>query len=150
GNWSKGVPTPSDNVCIEEKGTYQVTLEPEGSATVNVNSLKLGGSSGTQTLRVVATSKTGGANLHASEELTIGGHGVVNLTSTGEYSSRLEVDSGHTLRNAGTINAEAGSGGPRSLGVNVNNLGAVAIANGVALDASGTFTNGKSGVVSGG
>src|SRR5271166_6175243 len=68
-NWTEGVPTSSSEVCIVKAGTYEVMLEPTGSAYVQVKSLKLGATSGAQKLRVVATSATSGAYLRASEEV---------------------------------------------------------------------------------
>ena len=148
GNWSEGVPTSSSEVCITKAGTYEITLEPTGSASVQVKTLKIGASSGTQKLAVIATSATNGAYLSASEEVNITAGGTVALTSTGSYASRLESSK---LKNAGTITAEAGAGGERSLAGAVANTGALKVATGVSLDLGGgsTFTNGSGGSVVG-
>jgi len=45
GNWSAGVPGPSDNACITLDATYSVTLD----VTTTVNSLTLGAISGAHT-----------------------------------------------------------------------------------------------------
>ncbi len=155
GDWSTGkVPSSSDIVCIDEKGTYTVTLEPSGSAYVSVKALQLGAGSGagTQTLKLVGAAAEKGAYLEASEEVSISAHGAVHMTSSGgEYETRLVAQSGHVLANSGAIAAEAGSGGARRIGGAVANTGTVSIASGVALEgySSGNFTNGKGGVVAG-
>ncbi len=150
GNWSEGVPGSSSEVCITKAGTYEVTLEPTGSAYVQVKTLKLGASSGTQKLATIATSATSGAYLRATEEVNIAAGGTLALTSTGSYVSRLEVLSSNKLKNAGTITAEAGAGGERALVGTVANTGAVKLAEGVSLNLSGsTFTNGSGGSVAG-
>ena len=155
-NWSAGVPTSSSVACIEKAGTYEVTLEPTGSASVPVTALKVGLGSGAQKLRIIATSATSGAYLRASEEVEVKSSGTVALTSSGAYESSLEVQSGKPLKNAGTISAEAGAGGERSLVGAVSNKGTVSnkatvsVAAGVSLDfSSGTFTNGSEGSVAG-
>ena len=49
-NWSPaGVPSASDDVCITPNGTYTVTL----AGSVSVNSIKVGGASGTATLSIL-------------------------------------------------------------------------------------------------
>src|SRR5271166_5322506 len=149
-NWTEGVPTSSSEVCIVKAGTYEVMLEPTGSAYVQVKSLKLGATSGAQKLRVVATSATSGAYLRASEEVEVKSSATVALTSTGAYGSGLEAQPANNLTNFGTITAEAGAGGERSLAGAVANKGTVSVAAGVSLDfASGTFTNGSGGSVAG-
>ncbi|MGO9490214.1 MAG: hypothetical protein ACLQBB_14465 [Solirubrobacteraceae bacterium] len=159
GNWNTGsdwstgkAPTSSEVACITEKGTYTVTLEPSSSAYVYVGGLQVGGPSGTQTLKVVATGATSGAYLSSYGEVSVEPHGVVELTSSGgEYESRLGAESGQTVTNAGTISAEKGAGGARGLGGTVSNTGTVAIADAVALGiySGHPFTDAKGGVVAG-
>lgn len=127
-NWSPAqVPGPGDNVAITGSGTYTVTLPAKAAATVN--SLTLGGSSGTQTvaldratltfngpsvirgngrleLLVSQSLVTGPGSLSVEGKLhcingTLAGPGVANIQSAGI----LEVGSaGVTL--ARTVNCE--------------------------------------------
>src|SRR5713226_3655153 len=60
-NWSTGSPpVPGDDVCIDLAGTYSVTLP---ATTATINSLTLGGTSGTQTLVLQADGCIGSTNL---------------------------------------------------------------------------------------
>ncbi len=147
-NWSEGLPTSSSDVCITKGGTYEVTLEPT-SSYVQVKSLKVGTSSGAQTLKVVGSAS--GGRLYGTEEVSITASATVVLTSSGSHESGLEAQAGSKLKNAGTIAAEAGGGGARWLGGVVSNTGAVTVAEGVSLVATGSssFTNGVGGSVVG-
>ncbi|OZC02015.1 T9SS type A sorting domain-containing protein [Rubricoccus marinus] len=65
GNWDNGVPGPADDACVTLAGTYTVTNN--APPQINVNSLTLGGASGTQTLDTdegiaIAAPSTIGAN----------------------------------------------------------------------------------------
>ncbi len=150
-NWSEGVPGPSTEVCIQQTGTYEVTLEPSGSAGVYVKSLKLGSTSGAQTLRILATSAAKGAYLRAYEEVSVGSRGTVDLGGTPEYESGLEAASDSPLENAGTINAEASEQASRWVAGAVSNTGRVNVSDHVTLIAvsGSTFTNGNGGMVAG-
>ena len=96
GSWSdgtkwtpNGAPGVSDDVCISLDGTYTVTL----SGDTTINSLTVGGGSGTQTLSLQAS-------LTAS-------HGIANAgTIRFDNNSTLTVSSGSTLTNSapGVIN----------------------------------------------
>ncbi|HTD07901.1 MAG TPA: hypothetical protein VK680_03330, partial [Solirubrobacteraceae bacterium] len=55
----------------------------------------------------------------------------------GNDGATLNVENGGTLTNAGTITAEAGIGGARSLNGNVTNTGELAVDTGTALQGSG-------------
>src|ERR1700677_1618695 len=94
------------------------------------------------------------AYLHAAASFT--NAGTITLTSasgggptcSSGYPSRLKLESGATLTNTGTINAEPGLGGNRAIEGEIINNGTVHIAEGVSLQqASGTFTNGAGGSV---
>src|SRR5579859_5420933 len=52
GNWSSRVPNSGNDVCITLTDTYVVTMD---GASVTVNSLTLGGVSGSQTLSIRST-----------------------------------------------------------------------------------------------
>ena len=148
-NWSKGVPKPEDDVCIEEPGSYTVTIHPAISENVTVKSLTLGANKNTQTLRVESDAATTRLHLIATNGVSVGGHGAVKLTSSGSsYSTILAA----AVTNKGTISVEQGTGGPRYLEGDVVNTGTVSVANGTTLEMLGkrVFTNGKGGVLSGG
>jgi hypothetical protein len=79
-DWSTdSVPGLSDNVCITASGTYTVTLED----LVSVNSLTIGGTSGTQTLEILADDVVA-SQLTLSADSTISANGVLTMSSTGE------------------------------------------------------------------
>ena len=133
--WSNGVPssagTSNDDACITVAGTYSVILSGPISATANT--LNLGGTSGTQTLKIEAVDVGGGAH-DASLTLLNGGvnnlAGRIELTHFGPNvgpTARLTVSNG-TFGNFGTISSEVGgveSG--RRLQGNIVNFGSVLI-----------------------
>jgi hypothetical protein len=150
-NWSTHeVPSSSDEACITAPGSYEVTLEPTASANVEVKTLRVGGASGAQKLRIVSTSGAGGAYVRAYEEVDVAARGTVALTSSGAYESSLETESGNELENSGAIDVEAGAGGERRLRGTVVNEGTINVANNTALlFDSGVFTNAAGGSVAG-
>jgi hypothetical protein len=120
GNWSNGVPTASDRACITLDGTYTVTM----SSSASPYSLLIGGSSGTQTLSLAATSSAN-SSLQATAAVTIGAHAVVDLVSTsGTNDSLLQAP---TITNDGALAVDPGTGGARYLRGSVVNNGSVSI-----------------------
>jgi hypothetical protein len=99
-NWTNGIPTGTDAVCITVSGTYTVTLAPWSIGTAdpnnngaNVASITVGAASetGTQTLDVVGQGSTSNSNEQistvslnttGSDTSTITTHGVLVLDST--------------------------------------------------------------------
>lgn len=150
-NWTPaGVPTATDDVCIEMDGTYTVSV----STPAQVNSLTLGTTtaSGTQTLSLAANN----SGLRADAGISNGPHGRISTTSTGAF---LDVRSA-TLDNAGTIT----SGRGMTIDGNVSNTGALSTgaASGGAtmgfgsstgsqaiLDNHGTISLGSGGIMTG-
>src|ERR1700683_414477 len=79
GSWSTGVvPTSTDHVCITLAGTYSVTITGSASA----GTIKLGGSSGTQTLKIKG-SPAANSTLTLSDATgsQIAKHGVLKMQS---------------------------------------------------------------------
>jgi hypothetical protein len=110
GDWTpSGVPGPSDDVCITAAGTYTVSL----NSSVSVNSLTLGGTSGTQTLSVAGDTAHGNAGLDLAAASTVGANGVFDMTSSSSNSYALVA--GGSIENSGTIQVDQGSGGTRYL-----------------------------------
>ncbi|HKF42754.1 MAG TPA: hypothetical protein VKG01_06630, partial [Thermoanaerobaculia bacterium] len=106
GNWDPAqVPTSADDVSITLDGTYTVTID----AAASVNSLTLGGSTGTQTLSLPNNSLT----LAAAS--SIGTHGSVTMSAgTLQGDGTLTVNglfawSGGTMSGTGTTTIAAGA-----------------------------------------
>lgn len=118
-NWSNGVPSESCDAVITEPGTYTVTL-PAGSQAYAA-SLTLGGSSGTQTLELLADDDCKGAlndNLNLENGGTVDANGFIEMTQTGNCGGgapQLAVLGG-TLTNDGTIQIDQG---PNQTGASV-------------------------------
>jgi hypothetical protein len=110
GDWTpSGVPASSDDVCITAAGTYTVSL----NSSVSVNSLTLGGASGTQTLSVAGDTADGNASLSLAAASTVGANGVFDMTSSS--ASAFALVAGGSIENSGTILVDQGSGGTRYL-----------------------------------
>jgi hypothetical protein len=125
GNWSNGTPpTAAEEACITLSGTYTVTMtQTSTTGTVSVQSLTIGGASGTQTLAV-------GSSCSENAQLTT--HGLVNnangvLTLTNGDSCANNVSLSGQVTNAGEIATEPGAGGERQLRGNTTNTGTIAI-----------------------
>ena len=118
-NWTAGVPN-GNNACITAAGTYTVSIvgENEGlGANTSPGTLTLGASSGTQTLEIAGCDCSGDINsgiLNVTGGGTVGPNGVIELTHTGTFGNNggteavLDI-SGGTLRNAGTLETDAGT-----------------------------------------
>lgn len=129
GNWSNGIPTNTDSVCITLPGTYTVTLAPwsigtadPNSAGANVSSLSLGSVSGagTQTLDILGQGSTSNSNeqvstvfLSVAATSTITAHGNLVLQSTnggttlpGNPSGGYAAVSGASFLNYGSVETE--------------------------------------------
>src|ERR1700682_6371292 len=122
-NWSKGVPTSSDEVCISENGEYTVTMT-QTSGTVSVKSLTVGGTSGNQTL-VVGSSSSVHAILATTAGITNGSHGAITMTNGDTAGNNVTLTG--PITNAGTITTEVAHGGVRALEGNITNAGTLAI-----------------------
>ena len=84
GNWNTGtVPTAADDVHIDMAGTYTVSISASVTS-VTVNSLTLGGASGTQTLTTVKP-------LTLNAPSTVGSNGVLTANSTVNGAGTLSV-----------------------------------------------------------
>jgi hypothetical protein len=97
-NWTNGIPTNTDSVCITLPGSYTVTLSPWSFGTAdpnnngsNIVSLTLGaaGGGGTQTLDIHGQGSTSNSNEQLSTTFlsitgpsTIAAHGALLLDST--------------------------------------------------------------------
>lgn len=97
-NWTNGIPTNTDSVCITLPGSYTVTLAPWSFGTAdpnnngsNIVSLTLGatGGAGTQTLDILGQGSTSNSNEQVSTTFlsitgpsTIAAHGALILDST--------------------------------------------------------------------
>ena len=99
-DWTAGVPTSTQNVCITASGTYTVTL----TGPVTVASLTLGGGSNGQTL-AISTSHTTGASI------TLNGDSTNSATleetdsdsaGAGSAEAQILIGNGATLTNSGT------------------------------------------------
>jgi hypothetical protein len=96
-----------------------------------------------------------GSNAILEASFSFTNAGTITLTSGSgggptcvyETEARLNVPSGATLTNTGTIDAEAGLGGQRILQGEIVNQGTVHIAEGVSLRPTGTFVNAAGGTI---
>ena len=117
GKWSSGVPGVGDDACITLAGTYTVTLT--GGGTVTLNSLTVGGASGTQTLRstrnlALASGGTVGANGVwqwqngvLSGGATLANDGLMVIDGSPIGASRAISGLGTVVANAGTVRWES-------------------------------------------
>lgn len=124
-DWSAGRPNNGSDVTIDTGNDY-VTLDTSAS----INSLTLGGSSGSSTL---IDPGTGGFTVSIAGALTVNFTGTLTLDGTGD-----RIVAGGNSSNAGTINLEYGSNlhlanFTNSGTVNLDHIGSVSV--------SGTFTN---------
>jgi hypothetical protein len=141
-NWSNdAVPTAADDVTIDLAGTYTVTLS--GTAA-SINSLSLGGASGTQTLAVstgvsLAAPSTISANgAFAQSSGTLGGAGDVTITGTFNWTGGMMSGSGKTIiASGGTLNLSGGGTLSRVL----QNDGTASWTGGGYNFSGGTFNN---------
>lgn len=115
-NWSPpGVPVSGDDVCVTADGTYTVAIGPEGAS---VNSVTIGGSSGTATLSVTA-GPAGPAGLTYAAASSTTAHGELALDSTDGHLTG--VSSSAVFTNNGTLSLLKGAGGTRYVQVIVDN-----------------------------
>jgi hypothetical protein len=133
-NWSKGVPTSADEVCITEKGTYTVEMT-QTSTTVSVKALTVGGTSGTQTL-AVGSSVSLNAILTTTAGITNGAHGSITLTNGDSAATSVTLVG--PITNSGTITTEPAHGGQRTLEGNLTNTGTLAINVNTSYDGAST------------
>jgi PKD domain/IPT/TIG domain len=137
-NWSKKAPpTSEEEACITDSGTYTVTLS---AASVNVESLTIGGSSGTQTL-AVESSCAGSVSLGSTDGLIVGARGALALTDGSLCANSVTL--GGPVTNAGTITSAPGTGGgARNLEGSLTNTGKMTIAANTSFNGSkATLTN---------
>jgi hypothetical protein len=152
--WSAGVPGGGSDACITVAGTYTVTL----SASVSVNSLTLGGASGTQTLLEQAGGAAGSIGLGiGGGGGSIGTNGVLTL-ATSDTSYVLVDSGGAAVANAGTLNLGTTGGGSgivylrspitNSGTTNVNSAAATVDFGSRTFTNQGTFNVAASGAIS--
>jgi hypothetical protein len=126
-NWSNGVPGLSCTVSITLAGTYTVDVPIGGG----VKTLTLGAASGTQTLRLLGSTTTGGAQqdsiFRADGTVTVGQHGVLQYSAIGSNPGGITSTGSGTIVNSGIVRTDLGSGaGTRDIQNNVtNNSGGV-------------------------
>ena len=134
-NWStKAPPKEGEEACITAAGTYTVTMDQtiEGVA---VESLTLGGGSGTQTLVVAATCGAN-AKLTTTEGLAIQANGALTTTKSGCNNNVRLVG---PISNAGTLTSEGGEGGAhRFIDGNLTNTGTFDVDSTTEYNAKGT------------
>ena len=145
-NWSGGVPTSSDAVCIKLAGTYTVDL----TSSTTVGSIAIGATTGTQTLEVDGASTNIELNLASTSTNTIGAHGALVLAPTSSGYTLLGGGSGAVVTNSGAFSTTGVTGAqPAYLRVNLTNAAAGTVdigAPNTAQDSatltsnSGTFT----------
>ena len=145
GKWSGGLPDSNDDVCITLDGTYTVLLS---ASSATVNSITIGGTSGTQTLTIQSVDVGAGA-FNATLTINNGGANLVNgrihLTHQGPFPNPVTTlnVAGGTLTNAGTIQVPAGdSGNSRIIQGNISSTGTIDIDRTTTYSGSGTLTNG--------
>ena len=151
GNWSGGtVPGGGDNVCINNSGTFTVTIVDNGSSGVgSAKSITVGDgdtANGTVTLSIASSTSGGNAPLGGtlnslSEDSTIATDGVLELTSVGSNPGQALVQQGGgtpVINNSGVVRSAAGTGGSRLFAINLNNLAGGTVD--IAFDACQCFT----------
>ena len=118
-NWSSGIPTNTDDVCITVPGTYTVTLAPWSIGTAdpnsnggNVNSLTLGATTGAQTLDVVGQASISNSNetinnvfvnLVAPSTINATGTLILDSTNGGTPAGGTPPSGGSAALNTGSI-----------------------------------------------
>ncbi len=132
-NWSNNAPpTSTEEACITLEGTYTVELT---GAEVQLKSLTLGGTAGTQTL-AVGSSCSVNTMLFTTAGTSIGAQGKMTLTNGDGCGDSVTL--GGPVDNAGTIASEPANGGKRTLQGNVTNTGTLAINTETAFNLTGT------------
>ncbi len=133
GSWSAGVPGGTDDACITLAGTYMVALD----VAATVNSLTLGGASGTQTFALSTSS------LVLSDSSSIRANGVLDWQGAQISGAGPLVNDG-LIQIAGTATKDIGAGTTirnRNL-TTLDGTGALRFLGGTGLienTASGTF-----------
>ncbi len=170
-NWSTGAPPKSEEeACIVLPGTYTVTMY-QSTSTVTVQSLAIGGESGTQTLSVGSTCSLNAVlTTTTTTGIQIAPQGAITLTNGDGCGDSVAVAS--PINNLGTITSEPANGGARKIEGSVTNKGTLAfnastsyagasslltnegalnVAEGKQLSASGgaSLTNGTGGKIAG-
>jgi hypothetical protein len=138
-DWSAGSPpSVASQTCIIANGTYTVTL-PGGGPPVEVQSLTLGGSSGTQSLAVGGGGGCpGAATLNAPAGVTIAAHGQLSLTGAAGCSDAASV--GASVSDGGALNVEGPPGAPRTIAGTLADTKLLSLAAGITLNVSAGYT----------
>jgi uncharacterized repeat protein (TIGR01451 family) len=114
GNWITGtVPTAADDVHIDMAGTYTVSISASVTS-VTVNSLTLGGASGTQTLTTVKpltlnAPSTVGSNGVLTANSTVNGAGTLSVVGVFNLNGYLSGTGAKTIASGGTLNLQNGA-----------------------------------------
>jgi hypothetical protein len=145
-DWSTGEPPRSGEVaCIVANGTYTVTLEQTGTTgAVSVQSLKVGGKEGSQTLKVAGTCSQN-AELATSAGISVSSYGTIAMTNSGGCASNVTLTG--AVSDAGALTVEAAGGGARSIEGNLTDTHRVSLAAGAALHVTGSFTQAHAGSI---
>ncbi len=137
GDWSSGAPpTSGEEACILANGTYTVTME-QTLASVSVQSLKIGGEEGTQTL-VVASTCSQEAQLVSSAGISNGAKGAITMTNAGLCANNVTLAG--AVSNAGALDVEEAQGGARSIDGSLINAKDLSLAAGASLQITGSYT----------
>ena len=139
-NWTGGLPGPGDDVDVTLTGTYTVTLDV---ITPGLNSVVLGGASGTQTLAIPAGNvlRVGNPSPLASPvQSTINANGVISLSGgdivmSGPPDPIIFELLPAFLKNLGTITAEVGTSSTMSF----SEFSTFSNAGGAKIDVQGTL-----------
>ncbi|MDA1277644.1 MAG: putative Ig domain-containing protein [Verrucomicrobia bacterium] len=150
-NWSSGaVPGAADDVLITNGGTYTVTV----NVNATVASLRVGGSSGTQTLVIPSSTLIlNGASLldtnckFAFSGGTLAGSGDVTVTGTLTWTGGTMSGSGRTILASGSTLNMSGTGN-KNLNRVLQNDGTGTWTGGTLVMNGGTFNNNGSLTVS--
>ena len=139
-NWNDGDGDPNNNVpgfgdvaCINQPGTYTVTIIDNGvtnSGSTDVLELGDGDTGNGVVTLAVLSSTTGGGNplegalnlVSATTSSTIRSDGVVELSGSGANPGQTYFQSSNDVDNSGVIRSIAGAGGNRLLNIGLNNL----------------------------
>ncbi len=141
-NWSLGhPPSPSDVACINQAGTYTVTMNGAGT---QVGTLLLGGASGSQTLSIGSTCSFN-AVFSTTNGITISAAGVLILTNGDGCGNNVTINGGD-ISSAGTILTVVPGGGARTIQSNLTNTGTIAVNLSLSYTGSGTTLDNKGAV----
>jgi hypothetical protein len=140
GTTSGSAPVVSEDGTVEYTGSGASRILVRGSYSYLAGNLSAG-----QTLTLEGNCSTSEAYAKAAGDMTNGGTIVMSGAAGCSQPAYLELPSGKTLTNTGTISVQAGAGGDRRIYGNVLNTGLISIGAGAQLNLEGAYTQGKAG-----